>query len=142
MGNETIKMDADIKNNLIESALAAMANAYCPYSKYSVGAALLAGSGKIYSGANVENASYAATICGERTAIVKAISEGEREIKAIVIASDNGASPCGVCRQVMCEFGEDFPVIMVDKKGQIIAEALFDELLKIPFNASFLKNDG
>ena len=129
-----------MKDRLIKRALAAMENAYCPYSKYSVGAALLAGSGKIYTGANVENASYAATICGERTAIVKAVSEGEREIKAIVIASDNGASPCGVCRQVMCEFGDKFPVIMVDKKGQVVSEVLFDELLKMPFNASFLKD--
>ncbi|MBO5244753.1 MAG: cytidine deaminase [Selenomonadales bacterium] len=95
--------------HLMELARQARANAYIPYSHFAVGAALLAKSGRIYTGANVENASYGLTICAERTAIVKAVSEGEREFEAIAIVADTDKPvlPCGACLQVMAEFHID-----------------------------------
>ena len=90
----------------------ALQNAYAPYSDFLVGAALLTKSGKVYTGVNVENSSFGATICAERTAFVKAISEGHRDFKTIAIASSGGkAWPCGICRQFMYEFGDELTVI-------------------------------
>lgn len=87
-------------------------NAYVPYSKFRVGAALLTKTGEVYTGVNVENASYGATICAERTALVKAVSEGHRDFEAIAIASSSGeAYPCGICRQFVFEFGDHIKVI-------------------------------
>ncbi len=107
---------------LIESALAVRQNAYTPYSNYKVGAALLAASGQIYVGCNVENASYGATICAERAAVVQAISAGEHEFTALAIvgyaedqrdANDTFAYPCGICRQVLSEFCHpDMPIVI------------------------------
>ena len=104
---------------LIKNAVKAREKSYSPYSNYKVGAALLTKSGKIYLGCNVENASYTPTICAERTAIFKAVSEGEREFEAIAIVGGKGeelsknCTPCGVCRQVMTEFCDnDFEVIL------------------------------
>lgn len=98
---------------LIELARKARSNAYTPYSHFAVGAALLGRSGRIYTGANVENASYGLTLCAERTAIVKAVSEGEREFEAIAIAADTDEPvlPCGACLQVMAEFHIDKVVL-------------------------------
>ena len=91
----------------------ALKNAYAPYSKFSVGAALLTGSGNIFTGVNVENSSYGATICAERTAFAKAISEGEKEFLAIAVTSSEGkAFPCGICRQFMFEYGDDLRIIV------------------------------
>lgn len=108
---------------LIGKALAARKNAYTPYSHFQVGAALLTESGQIYTGCNIENAAYGPTVCAERCAIFKAVSEGERSLKAIAIAGGSEketdmlsgyAFPCGVCRQVMSEFAKDaaFKVIV------------------------------
>lgn len=105
---------------LIQAALDARKNAYVPYSHYQVGAALLTAEGEIYTGCNIENASYGATNCAERTAVFKAVSEGRRKFSAIVIAGGmenrdpvDYAYPCGICRQVLREFGgEDFRVIV------------------------------
>ncbi len=98
--------------DLYKAALAATENAYAPFSEFKVGAALLAGSGKVYTGVNVENSSYGGTICAERTAFVKAISEGERSFSAIAIAvADGAALPCGICRQFMYEFEPELDVI-------------------------------
>ena len=102
---------------LLEVAANARKMAHAPYSRYKVGAALLAGSGNVYAGCNVENASYGLSICAERTAYVKAVSDGEREFLAIAVVTDNGGSPCGACRQFMAEFGLDSIVILSDKKG-------------------------
>lgn len=95
--------------DLMELAKKARENAYIPYSKFAVGAALLASSGKVYTGANIENASYGLTLCAERTAIVKAVSEGEREFSCIAIVADTPEPvlPCGACLQVMAEFHID-----------------------------------
>jgi cytidine deaminase len=102
---------------LIEAAQSARAHAYAPYSTYQVGAAVLGGSGRIYSGCNIENTSYGLTVCAERVAILKAISEGEREIVALLVATENGATPCGACRQVLFEFGPTARVLLIGADG-------------------------
>ena len=97
---------------LYQMAVEVMQHSYAPFSRFNVGAALLAQNGEIYTGVNVENSSYGATICAERTAYVKAVSEGNREFEAIAITCSEGkAWPCGICRQFMYEFGEDIKVI-------------------------------
>jgi cytidine deaminase len=106
-------------DRLIDLAKEARDRAYAPYSGYRVGAALLAGSGKVYTGCNVENASYGLTICAERTAVVKAVSEGESQIVAVAVATDDGASMCGACRQVVAEFGPSAVVYLADGSGTV-----------------------
>jgi len=107
-------------DSLVAASIAAMAHAYAPYSNFKVGAAVLGASGRIYSGCNVENASYGLSICAERVSIFKAVSEGEREIRAIAIANSSGkpAFPCGACRQVMAEFASDgMDIYLVSDEG-------------------------
>ncbi|MCS6836808.1 MAG: cytidine deaminase [Anaerolineae bacterium] len=104
---------------LIEQAIAAAQYAYIPYSRYAVGAALLAKGGQRYSGCNVENAAYPACICAERTALVKAISEGQRHFVAIAVATRDGGSPCGLCRQMLFEFAPDLRVLICDFAGKV-----------------------
>ncbi len=106
-------------DKLIASAAAARERAYAPYSNFKVGAALKGKSGRVYAGCNVENAAYGASMCAERTAIFKAVSEGEREFEAIAVVTENGASPCGSCRQVMMEFAPNMAVIIADTQGQV-----------------------
>ena len=102
---------------LIAAAKVAQRNAYAPYSKFRVGAALLTKSGKVYTGVNVENASYGLTTCAERVALTKAVSEGHRKFHAIaVVAPSNALSPCGACRQVLAEFGE-MVVVCADSRN-------------------------
>ena len=103
---------------LIAQAIEARQRAYAPYSHYKVGAALLGKSGKVYLGCNVENASYSHTVCAERTAILKAVSEGELEFEAIAVVTRNGGSPCGACRQVMVEFAPELTIYIADKNGE------------------------
>ncbi|HBM76180.1 MAG TPA: cytidine deaminase [Clostridiaceae bacterium] len=124
-------MDCDM---LIKMASKAMKNAYVPYSNFKVGAALLTKAGKVYTGCNVENASYGATICAERTAIFKAVSEGEREFEAIAITADSDefAYPCGICRQVMLEFSKDLKIYISNKNGEY-KEYTISELLPTGF---------
>ncbi len=105
-------------DKLIASAAAARERAYAPYSNFKVGAALRGKSGRVYTGCNVENAAYGLSMCAERTAIFKAISEGEREFEAIAVVTENGVSPCGSCRQVMMEFAPDMTVIIADTQGR------------------------
>ncbi|MBO5237400.1 MAG: cytidine deaminase [Lachnospiraceae bacterium] len=107
------------EQELIQHAQRGMEQAYAPYSNFRVGAALLAKSGNIYLGCNIENSSYGATNCAERTAIFKAVSEGEREFEAIAIVCSNGtkAYPCGICLQVMSEFLPEGKVILEDENG-------------------------
>ena len=107
---------------LVELAVLARENSYSPYSGFKVGAALLSGSGKVFAGCNIENSAYSSTVCAERTAFFKAVSEGERSFEAIAVAgwSDciEKAFPCGVCRQVMAEFcKDDFRVLVVESGG-------------------------
>jgi len=114
---------------LIDLALEARRRAYAPYSNYSVGAALQTKSGKLYTGVNVENAAYGATICAERTAVVKAVSEGEREFEAIAVVTANGGTPCGECRQVLSEFGLDTVVLVANESGKLVGEMTVADLL-------------
>lgn len=103
---------------LIAAARAVRAQAYAPYSQFAVGAALLDEDGRVFSGANVENASYSLTICAERAAVVAAVSQGARRLQAIAIVSITGAPPCGACRQVLSEFADDdFEIFVADTEG-------------------------
>jgi cytidine deaminase len=128
-----MKLSDQKRDELITAALQVRDNAYVPYSRYAVGAALLAESGVVYTGANIENAVYSETICAERSAVFGAASQGEREFTTIVVATENGGSPCGACRQVMSEFGLEMRVIMVNREGEIVHEATVGELLPISF---------
>jgi len=122
---------------LVQSAQAARKNAYAPYSHYDVGAALLTTSGQVFTGCNVENAVYPMTLCAERAAIVKAVSEGQREFVAIAIATRNGGSPCGACRQVMREFAPHLRVLLADDAGHI-RQLTLDQLLPDSFGPESL----
>lgn len=103
--------------DLIDKALEAKKNAYVPYSQFQVGAAVLTDDGCVYTGCNIENASYSPTICAERVAISKAVSEGKTHIKKVAIVGDSDLTyPCGVCRQVIREFGKDSKVIIANSK--------------------------
>ncbi len=131
---------------LIEAALTARNQAYAPYSKYLVGAAILTNSGKIYQGGNIENASYGATNCAERTAFFKAVSEGEREFLAIAIAGGlkgkqpvDYAYPCGICRQVMKEFARDDFQIIVAKSTTEYKTYTLAELLPFGFGGESIQ---
>ena len=106
---------------LVKDALAAKERAYAPYSRFRVGAALLASNGKIYKGCNVEISTYALTICAERTAIFKAISEGDHHFKAIAVVSDDPGytPPCGACRQVLMDLAGNIDFLMVNGKGKV-----------------------
>ena len=123
---------------LVALAQAARGKAYAPYSHYDVGAALLTASGQVFTGCNVENAAYPMTICAERTAIVKAVSEGQREFIAIAIATRDGGSPCGACRQVMSEFAPHLRVLLADEAGHI-RRFVLDRLLPESFGPESLK---
>ena len=107
------------------------ARAYAPYSGFKVGAALLAANGEVFTGVNVENSSYGAAICAERTAFVKAVSEGHVEFLKIAVASSCGSAlPCGICRQFMIEFNENLTVITGDDEEHLEAYSLKDLLMK------------
>jgi cytidine deaminase len=112
--------------------------AYAPYSRYHVGAAVRTGSGAMFGGCNVENASYGLCNCGERTAIFSAVAAGERVISAVAVATDDGGSPCGACRQVLAEFaprdGSPLRILLVDKAGEVVRETTIGELLPMAFN--------
>ena len=124
---------------LMEEAEHAREHAHAPYSRFLVGAALLARSGRIVHGSNVENASYGLSVCAERTALWKAVTEGEREFTAIAITAGPGAGapPCGACRQVLLEFAPELRVLWRDARGRIVARHL-EELLAEPFRPEML----
>ena len=126
------------KEDLIALALEARKKAYAPYSHFPVGAALLAESGQVYTGCNVENASYGLSICAERVAIFKAISADERGFKALAVVTESMATPCGACRQVLAEFGgDDMQVIVANLQGDKVVYSLA-ELLPASFTAQKL----
>jgi len=124
---------------LISAAKRARENAHAPYSNFRVGAAVRATSGRIFGGCNVENATYGLTICAERVAIFKAISEGERGFDAISVVTDTDAltPPCGACRQLIWEFCGDVPVILANLKGKTEVLGMRD-LFPKPFDSSNL----
>ncbi len=125
--------------DLIDSAQKARAKAYAPYSKFKVGAALLGKSGRIYTGCNVENASYGLACCAERIAVFRALSEGEREFRAIAIVSSSNepTAPCGACRQVLNEFAPGINIIMPGRKKTI--KTTLKKLLPLAFGPKSLK---
>jgi cytidine deaminase len=118
---------------LVQAALEARQRAYAPYSHYSVGAALLTRSGRVFTGVNVENSVYPLGICAERTAVFKAISEGAKDFVAIAVATGNGGTPCGACRQVLAEFGEAIQVLIADGEGHLVCQTTVAELLPAAF---------
>jgi cytidine deaminase len=122
---------------LIELALQAREHAYAPYSRFKVGAALLTTSGHIYTGCNIENVAFSPSVCAERTAIFKAVSDGEREFVAIAVVTQNGIPPCGVCRQVMMEFAPDITLVIANLTGDYYVTTL-SELFPNAFAPSHL----
>lgn len=127
-----------MREKLIQAAIEAREKAYAPYSKYKVGAALLTESGKIYTGCNVENASFGATICAERTAAVKAISDGEMKFRALaVVVEGEPVAPCGICRQFLVEFGGDLQLFLGNPGGELV-ETTLNECLPGAFGSKYL----
>jgi cytidine deaminase len=131
-------LNDETRKQLIELASNARRWSYSPYSHYAVGAALLTHSGKIYDGVNIENSAYPTTICAERVAVFKAVSEGERNFEAIAVVTANGGSPCGSCRQVLAEFGLDTVVIVADEEGKVTMEMTVGEMLPGAFTPESL----
>ena len=127
------------KQSLVDLANTARQRAYVPYSNYPVGSSLRTKTGRIFTGVNVENAAYPQTMCAERVAIFKAVSEGEKDFEVITVVTDNGGSPCGGCRQVMAEFGLDTVVLLADGTGHIVKETTVKELLPEAFTPEKLK---
>jgi cytidine deaminase len=126
------------RRSLIDLANEARRRAYAPYSNYPVGAALRTKSGRVFTGVNVENAAYPTGMCAERTAVFKAVSEGEREFEVIAVVTDNGGSPCGACRQVLAEFGQDTIVLIANAEGTLLQETTVKELLPGAFTPEHL----
>ncbi len=123
-----------VKEELIRKANEAREQAYAPYSRYQVGAAVLTADGQVFTGCNIENAAYPSSLCAERVAIFKAVSEGHRQLRAIAVLTSNGGSPCGGCRQVMREFGgKQLIVLIADGSGTLLEEFTLDELLPRSF---------
>jgi cytidine deaminase len=135
-----IPLTEDERQFLIDLANEARRRAYAPYSNYPVGAALRTRSGRIFTGVNVENAAYPMTICAERVAVFKAVSEGEREFDALALVTSNGAPPCGACRQVLAEFGMDTLVLIADERGRLLRQTTVADLLPGAFTSDHLRS--
>jgi cytidine deaminase len=119
---------------LVDQAVDAWKMAYAPYSNYPVGAAVLTVDGQVFTGANVENAVYPLTMCGERVAIFSAVSKGHHAFQAVAVVTRNGGTPCGSCRQVMAEFGTDTLVLIANAQGEILQSLTVEELLPSAFS--------
>jgi cytidine deaminase len=127
-------MNVSQRQQLLDTALAMRDRAYAPYSNFRVGAAVLADSGRIFGGCNVENASYGLTLCAERVALVSAVAAGETKFAAMAVATSGGASPCGACRQFAAEFRGDLPVLIVNaERPEQVREISLAELLPEQF---------
>lgn len=131
----------ELRKKLAETALEIRHRAYAPYSNYNVGASLLTSSGKIFPGVNVENAAYPTSMCAERVAVFNAVTNGERDFIAIAVATNNGGTPCGSCRQVLSEFGLDIIILVTDGAGNILQEAPLEHFLPGAFTPSDLDRD-
>jgi cytidine deaminase len=128
-----MKLTRKLIRGLVERAMEAREHAYAPYSRFHVGAALLASDGAVYIGCNVENSSFGATCCAERTALFAAVADGRRDFAAVAIAADTPrTAPCGICRQALAEFHPALPVILTDGDGGYLLCSLA-ELLPEPF---------
>jgi cytidine deaminase len=137
--NEGAMALSEQEAELARCAAEARQRAYAPYSGYAVGAALRTPSGQIYTGVNVENAAYPDSLCAERVAIVKAVSEGHREFVMMAVSTSNGGTPCGSCRQVMAEFCLDAVVLIVDGQGALVQRTNVQALLPDSFGPKQLK---
>lgn len=126
--------------DLIAQAIQVRLRAYVPYSNYQVGAAILTKSGEVFTGVNVENAAYPDTICAERSAVVSAVSAGYQQFSAIAVATRNGGTPCGSCRQVLSEFGLDIEVLLADEGGNLLRRTTVGELLPGAFQGKDLND--
>lgn len=124
---------------LVEQALKVREHAYAPYSNFKVGSALLGESGRVYLGCNVENSSYGLCVCAERSAVARAVAEGERRFKGIVVATQSSppSPPCGMCRQTLVEFAQHMPIVLVNEKGERVDSSL-DELFPMSFTNDYL----
>lgn len=126
-------------SDLIQKAQEALANAYAPYSRYRVAAALLTADGQVYTGVNIENASFGATICAERVAVFKAVSDGRKEFKTLALVTGQGdfPTPCGMCRQVLVEFGKpDMEIVLHNDEKTVVYR--LEELLPLSFTGTNL----
>lgn len=126
-------MNDPLIDELIAEAIDARQRAYAPYSQFQVGAALRTDSGEVFSGCNVENASYGLAICAERVAASTAVAAGYRRFSAVVVASSGGATPCGACRQFLAEFGNDLAILIVDVDSNQVRRFVLSELLPNAF---------
>lgn len=126
------------QDELIQAAKEAQGSAYAPYSKYLVGAALLTSSGKVYVGANVENVAYPDSICAERVAVFKAVTDDERSFEAIAVVTRDGDTPCGSCRQVLAEFAPNAHVLIANERGELVRQGTVSELLPGAFGSNNL----
>jgi len=127
-----------MESDLIRAAIEVANRAYCPYSNYQVGCAVLTSDGKTVVGCNVENASYGLAICAERSALVSAVSLGHQNFKQIAVVTRNGGAPCGACRQFMHEFAPEMLVLLCDTTGKVHERLLCKELLPLAFHRSKL----
>ena len=133
-------ISAEQAERLIKLAVKAKENAYVPYSDFKVGAAVLTASGRIFSGCNIQNVSFGANVCAEHTAVLKAVSEGEREIVAVAVSgplADKPTFPCGICRQVICEFAQnrEIPIFAANRDGSLCEIFSLSELLPCSFDS-------
>jgi len=129
-----MQVDENTEKSLVFAAIDVLQNSYSPYSRFKVGAAVLGESGKIYSGSNIENASFGLTICAERSAIFNGVSAGERKFVALAVVADGEAYPCGACRQVFAEFADDDAIIIIaDPQGSIIDTTTLGKFLPKAF---------
>lgn len=130
------------QEQLVQEAKSMLSQAYVPYSKFPVGAALLTKEGKVYKGCNIENAAYPVSCCAERTAIFKAVSEGERDFEAIAVIANTSrpVPPCGSCRQVMSEFFDPEMTVYISNQNQEIKEVKVKDLLPFSFNQEDLES--
>lgn len=132
--NGAAMLNEELKQQLVDAAIEARKNAYAPYSKFGVGAALVTTDGEFFRGCNIENASFGLTICAERVAIGNAITAGKRNFEAICVVSEGGASPCGACRQFLNEFGRNTIILLVDADScEIRKETTIHDLLPHSF---------
>ncbi len=133
-----MKIDTETFDRLVDAASSARANAYAPYSEYSVGAALLTRDGRIFVGCNVENASLGLTVCAERHTVAAAVAEGETSFRALVVMTESSppATPCGACRQVLAEFG-DLEIVLANPSGERRSTSI-SELLRDPFRGDVM----
>ncbi|MGC9512517.1 MAG: cytidine deaminase [Fidelibacterota bacterium] len=125
---------------LIRTACEVREKAHAPYSHFHVGAALEGKDGKIYTGVNIESSSYGLSVCAERNAVARAVAEGEKSFRRLVVASPGGVSPCGACRQVLWDICGDIDVIMVDESGTVTRQMKTSELLPAAFDEKNLKH--